>query len=937
MFIVASAVVFAVLQMFLSEACSSVTGNQSALDSTNWEVTDLCGERISGLTDNSLQTMATLLSSGASAPGLFINLGSTVVLHRIHIIGQRTRLSYWPNNSTTRKQPPIGLIVVSVGDTPDEVKKVADFLLPFDGGNPIDVEVEMRFRPVAGRFIKLEMKPANAYSTKGWWEGNWLNVAVPPVADWNIGEIEIGGFPAVKFEDKGDAVVLPDKAAKALNLAADELSYYLGELLGRPIPVITPDQTAEYSGTLYTLVDLKPLAPDYETMMANAAEGLLPERINIEINGREVLFKAWPYRNVLKSVWEFLHRQGVRFIYPDGHGDNIPSLPRVDLSFLPLRTVHCARRIYANWDTAGFLPWPQFVDQTLRQEYLNIWRNGWTGSWDTASFLFSSEVPLEKENGTVLDGQYTEKFAGYPHNFSSVIPDRILQTHREWCGFSSTTGARICPPDADSPAFDMSNPTLIQWVADKIVAVENSSPIESTFFLRLNQTIGNIARLYNLLPMDSARFDQSDRTVALNTPLQKRNVSAGLYEYSQSGAYYYFINEVAKLVRAKKPDIVVGALAYSDVWDPPQSIEMFSDNVQVEVCMYGASNLPTAAKVNEEVRQGFLDWRKKIKTMETYDYALLHTEYWQQEPQLPVAMVSGLVDRAKFLAGIDALNGGTQASPESYPFNPWSFYVYPRIRQDIDQTAEQLLNDIFEGYFRESALPMRNYYKTMEDYQVKNDIDMRFLGNCFCYGIAPGSFPNILLAKMEAYLRQAEEKALSWVVKSRLAKIREGFDWIIAKRQLQGVALDSSADYPVVGRKALALDLTKGIKPDHRPGGNYAERIILKEAPCWVFWAHGTLYQSLNFVEAGKYRVKLEAAGIAAKDVWPIMNVYIGPKQIGSTEVVSKKGEYNEYIFDFDIQAGFGVQDFLVSCRNAAEGGARNLFIKSVMFEPVAE
>ena len=232
---------------------------------------------------------------------------------------------------------------------------------------------------------------------------------------------------------------------------------------------------------------------------------------------------------------------------------------------------------------------------------------------------------------------------------------------------------------------------------------------------------------------------------------------------------------------------------------------------------------------------------------------------------------------------------------------------------------------------------MLQYYKSIEDYQIKNGIDMRFLGINFCYGIAPGSYPNSLLNNMDGYLRQAEAKAVSWISKQRVSKIREGFDWVIAKRQLQGVALESATGYPIVDRKGLKLDLAKGITPDQKPGGNYAESAILREIPNWVFWAHGTLYQSLNFREKGKFRVKIEAAGIAANNVWPIMKVYVGPQHIGSTEVVSKSGEYNEYIFTVAIPAGFGVQDFLVSYVNAAEGGARNLFIKNVLFEPINE
>ena len=62
------------------------------------------------------------------------------------------------------------------------------------------------------------------------------------------------------------------------------------------------------------IVDLKPLAATVEAMEENRRAGRLPEGVNVERDGREVRFRAWPYENVLNSVWEFLERQGVRWV-----------------------------------------------------------------------------------------------------------------------------------------------------------------------------------------------------------------------------------------------------------------------------------------------------------------------------------------------------------------------------------------------------------------------------------------------------------------------------------------------------------------------------------------------------------------------------------------------------------------------------------------------
>lgn len=43
------------------------------------------------------------------------------------------------------------------------------------------------------------------------------------------------------------------------------------------------------------------------------------------------------YANVRRSVWAFLENQGVRWLYPDEHGDFVPTGKGVSLDGLPLR------------------------------------------------------------------------------------------------------------------------------------------------------------------------------------------------------------------------------------------------------------------------------------------------------------------------------------------------------------------------------------------------------------------------------------------------------------------------------------------------------------------------------------------------------------------------------------------------------------------------
>jgi len=326
-----------------------------------WRIADLAGQPLAGLTDNRLDTSVTLRRAVPQdpPPGILIDLGRPTVVDRVVLTGPQARLLYWDHPYENRAKPPRGVVVCTVGD-----RKVAEFALPYDAGDPIDTEIDLRFQPTAGRLVRIELQAKS-----------------PPEPAWTVAELELYGFGGPRALVKQDAVVLPNGAAGPLAAAAGDLSYYLGELTGQPVPVVAPEQAGDYPGTLYRLEDLKSLAPSYDELTRNAAAGRLPGGVHVEREGREVVFRAWPYRAVLQSVWEFLERQGVRWLFPDAHGDLVPTGRGVDLDLLPLHQTPAAARIYANFPLAGFLPWPAWVQQPLRQEFLTLWRQRWSDSW----------------------------------------------------------------------------------------------------------------------------------------------------------------------------------------------------------------------------------------------------------------------------------------------------------------------------------------------------------------------------------------------------------------------------------------------------------------------------------------------------------------------------------------------------------------------------
>ena len=817
-------------------APASVVRTFEPLPVAKWHIRDLDGRGLPRLCDGDPATFSVVRPSQAKGvTGLVIDLGRPCVLQRLYLTAQQRRMPE-PDDHAKEKDPGwAGGLKVRVGDSTDGAAVVTEYPLAPQAAPTIRCEFSVRFQPVAGRYVRLELAG---------------KLADRP---WEIAEVELYGWGSPAALEKRDAVVLETKGDAALSLAAADLSYYLGALSGRAVPVVEPDQATRYPGTWYRIVDLGALAKTYEAFQSNRAAGRIPSTpINVERRGREVLFRAWPSRNVLWSVWEFLDRQGVRWVYPDPHGDFIPAGVGVNLDVLPLRYTPSAREIYANFGLQTFLARPRWVPQLWSDGYLYFWRNGWTRSWGNA-LLGRANEPAPPAAKSVRKGEYREGFDGFPHNLATVIPERILKEHPSWCGMRTDPGpagrkfdaakrGKRLPPSVNRTSFCFTNPEAIRFVVDKAVDCAGHDP--------------NYAGRFWLLPMDATRYCQCPSCERLDSPRKKDPVPfVCCAPYSASGSYYHFVCEVAKGLRQVLPKAQVGALAYADVHRPPAAIDRFPDNVVVQVCLYGAANLPMGAGANAAMRERLLQWHRKCPHLENYDYLLLHIDYWQKDPRLPAPMVTAIRDRARFLRSVGALNGGSQAFLQSLPYNPWNFYAYPRVMWNVDRSADTILREFFEGYFREAAPPMLNYYRAIEKHLIANDISLWYRG--YCYNVTPGSFPIALMQAMRQHLNEAKRRARSWVIRQRVAAVAEGLPWVLKQQGLIGKDLDNPDAFAACGpgRPPVTLDASR---LRIHTAGNKTEK-------GWFLFGHGCLGDFVRFVQAGRYRVTV-TAGIGYVD-----------------------------------------------------------------------
>jgi hypothetical protein len=330
-------------------------------------------------------------------------------------------------------------------------------------------------------------------------------------------------------------------------------------------------------------------------------------------------------------------------------------------------------------------------------------------------------------------------------------------------------------------------------------------------------------------------------------------------------------------------------------------------------------------------------WHSACSHLSTYDYALEFTDVGEPYPQLPVPLIAGTVEHAQYLASIGALDGGSQAILTSLPYNPWDFYAYPRIRWNTNQTAAQIEQEFFTGYFREAGAPMLAYYQAMENYQVTNGVDMHYLG-C-AYGITPASFPIGILAQMQTNLIAAQKLATNWWVVSRLAVIADGFNWVVTNSGLSPANLTNISGYAVFDNTQTNLDLaefqnwTNYYDYVQEGGGQYMPQgsyyFPTNAGGGLAFFSDGYLKDTLNFTQGGKYKVNISAKGVPSQGIYPILSLFVGPNEASWTDSSVTDSNYS-----CTVTIPPGVWDVVLSFQNGAAGGARDVFVDGIQLVP---
>ena len=358
----------------------------------------------------------------------------------------------------------------------------------------------------------------------------------------------------------------------------------------------------------------------------------------------------------------------------------------------------------------------------------------------------------------------------FSHNLSRVFPSALYDEHPEF--FPLEAGQRFRPPEGVRVSWqpDLGREDVAAYATEKAREYFNEKPDAVSFALGVN---------------DGLVFGESSETKALTMPLRWFR---GRPDYSN--LVFTFMNRAADELSVTHPGKYLGALAY--YW--AENVPNFAVNPQVIPFLTADRSQGYDPEFLAEDRALQRRWISALgakpkatsKELEANDYQL--TAQSSKQPRLRLGLY-------------DYLYGGGFLIPRQHPhllaehlrytrrlgFTDYYAEVYAnwgldgpqpwlvaQLLQDPEQSAVVLLDEYYQRYFKEAAVPMRRFFERSEEQwmnQPGNSYWLKFFRN----ETQAILFPPRVCRELRGYLEQAARLVKARSVRARVQQVSDAF------------------------------------------------------------------------------------------------------------------------------------------------------------------
>ena len=506
-------------------------------------------------------------------------------------------------------------------------------------------------------------------------------------------------------ELKDYSLVIPDNAPYELRLAAKELAHYAEKITAKKMNVNGTDAKI--------IVRIDPAQKDL------LYDGY---KIFTQKNG-DILITGSSAKGAEFGLYAFMEELGVRFYLPGAGGTYVPpcnpafKLPEFKIKSNP---VFQSRYLYA--PTAFDADWHRH-NRMLHRYHCH-------------------------------------------HNLTSFISiEKYAKTHPEYFAYNEAKKRHEIPAVYYKAQPCMTNPEVINIIAEQVIEYFNKNPEELSIDLGMN---------------DGTFFCQCKKCKEV-TGTPRRN-SLGLRDYSRLAVHFY--NAIAEKVAAVHPDKCIGILGYNNLRDLPADVK-YHPNVIVGHVMF--FNIYFDPATVEKCFSSLPELTSKCKRVAVYTYNYGNMLI----PSFPIRIFDKYISEA---AKAGATGYFAEAIPH-WPSDGIKHYLTMKKLWDPSLDSEKLLQEYAKKMFAPADREILEFYeiarKAWEEQNIKFPSSAHLITNTSSQlKLIDGKKAQQMLACLESALRKAPNAQGIPYLKKQITQMQ----FLVELNKLQDMWKSASVD-----------------------------------------------------------------------------------------------------------------------------------------------
>lgn len=449
------------------------------------------------------------------------------------------------------------------------------------------------------------------------------------------------------------AVVVPRTPSISEQFAAKELIDYLKKITGATLPQVGyPAPPGRFPVRIF-------LGRTGEA----AQRGLtFPDDVNnddafmLTTRGNDLFILGKGDRGTLYGVYEFLERQGVRWLMPTEIGEVVPCH-----TSLALPTYHMLQQPAFQYRRFLLLATPRDMKQPNQ-------------AW---------QVRMRFNSG--IKGKLAEKMGGEAgtgplnHNYRRLIDTDLYDQHPEY--FALVKGKRRDPRTKKQYwKMDLSNPAVVDIAVHNTIAYLRRHP-HTEFF--------------SLSPNDGGNWCEDDGCKRLQDP-----------DTGQSGPVFSFAKQIIERVGPLFPEVRFPVFSYASYKYPPQDF-VAPKALMIMVAVHGDFSRAISAPENAKSRRQFTLWSEHNVSFWVYSY--ISKMAFQQ---LPWPIFRNTIQTIQYYRDMGVLGFLGQVNGKNWGPNGLHYYMVAKALWNPDLDVEAVFEDYCDTGFGPAAGAIKAYYNT---------------------------------------------------------------------------------------------------------------------------------------------------------------------------------------------------------------------------------